>query len=218
MTRHRVAFAFVIGIAAAALVFAQDRPQRERPDDEKKAAAELPKCPVMKRQTANLAVRGMTEAGPVYFCCPRCKGRFDAEPAKFTAAAAEQEKVLKKVPRVQIACPVSGEPTKDVTTEHDGAKVSFCCAGCKEKFEKEPAKYAAKLAASYTYQTHCPVMGEEIDPAVSLDLGEGRKIYFCCESCIEKFKKEPGKYAEKLAAQGYKYDEETLAKAKSSGD
>ena len=46
----------------------------------------------------------------------------------------------------QTVCPVMGGAiNKNMFTEHKGKKVYFCCAGCKEKFEKEPGKYLAKL-------------------------------------------------------------------------
>ena len=46
----------------------------------------------------------------------------------------------------QTVCPVMGGAiNKNMFTEYKGKKVYFCCAGCKEKFEKEPEKYLAKL-------------------------------------------------------------------------
>jgi len=67
-----------------------------------------------------------------------CKKSEPAEPTetKEVASAAIE----------QIICPVmSGPINKDIFTEYKGKKVYFCCAGCKEKFEKEPEKYLAKL-------------------------------------------------------------------------
>lgn len=46
----------------------------------------------------------------------------------------------------QTTCPIMGKAiNKDIFTEYKGKKVYFCCAGCKEEFEKEPEKYIAKL-------------------------------------------------------------------------
>ncbi len=46
----------------------------------------------------------------------------------------------------QTVCPVMDKSiNKSMFTEYKGKKVYFCCAGCKEKFEKEPEKYLAKL-------------------------------------------------------------------------
>lgn len=41
--------------------------------------------------------------------------------------------------------------------------------------------------------TTCPIMGDPIDKNVFTTY-EGKKVYFCCEDCIPKFKKNPGKY------------------------
>ena len=58
-----------------------------------------------------------------------------AETAKAVSAAIQQ-----------TTCPIMGGPiNKDIFTEYKGKKVYFCCAGCKEKFEKEPEKYLDKL-------------------------------------------------------------------------
>jgi YHS domain-containing protein len=46
----------------------------------------------------------------------------------------------------QTICPVmEGAINKNLFTEYKGKKVYFCCASCKEKFEKEPEKYLDKL-------------------------------------------------------------------------
>jgi YHS domain-containing protein len=64
-----------------------------------------------------------------------------AEPA----APAETKEVASAAIE-QTVCPVMVKAiNKDIFTEYKGKKVYFCCAGCKEKFEKEPAKYLAKL-------------------------------------------------------------------------
>lgn len=50
-------------------------------------------------------------------------------------------------------------------------------------------------------QTTCPVMGGKINKDVYLDY-EGKRVYFCCTSCIPEFKKDPAKYVKKLEDQG----------------
>lgn len=48
----------------------------------------------------------------------------------------------------KAVCPVSGhsfEITKDTLhSEVDGKFVYYCCAGCKDKFDADPAKYLSK--------------------------------------------------------------------------
>lgn len=63
-----------------------------------------------------------------------------------------------------------------------------CCPG------KEPAQASEAAAIS---QKTCPVMGGKIDPQVSVDY-EGKRVYFCCPSCIKTFEKDPKKYLAKL--------------------
>lgn len=46
-------------------------------------------------------------------------------------------------------------------------------------------------------QNTCPVRGEPIDFRVSTE-HDGRKIFFCCEDCIEKFNEDPSRYLAKL--------------------
>lgn len=50
-------------------------------------------------------------------------------------------------------------------------------------------------------QMTCPVMGGKINKAVYADY-EGKRVYFCCASCIDEFKKDPAKYVKKLEDQG----------------
>lgn len=46
----------------------------------------------------------------------------------------------------QKVCPVSDyDIDPAVFVEHEGKKVYFCCAGCIGSFQKDPAKYTAKL-------------------------------------------------------------------------
>jgi YHS domain-containing protein len=59
----------------------------------------------------------------------------------------------------------------------------------------EPAKEAVTAAA--VEQTTCPVMGNPINKQFVAEY-KGKKVYFCCPECIEKFKAEPEKYVAKL--------------------
>jgi len=59
-------------------------------------------------------------------------------------------------------------------------------------------------------QTHCPVGGGEIDPAVFID-HQGQRIYFCCPGCDGAYTSDPEKYLKKIAAKG-----QTVASVQSS--
>lgn len=50
-------------------------------------------------------------------------------------------------------------------------------------------------------QTHCPVMGGEINKEFYADY-QGQRIYFCCPGCKEPFLKEPEKHLEQMRSKG----------------
>jgi YHS domain-containing protein len=50
-------------------------------------------------------------------------------------------------------------------------------------------------------QTTCPVMGGEINRDLYVD-HEGKRIYVCCEGCIDQVKNNPEKYIDKLESMG----------------
>jgi YHS domain-containing protein len=185
----------------------------QKPKDKDKQDENWPKCPVMG-DPVDFSVRTMTDDGPVYFCCPMCIDEYKKNPDKFAEQVAEQRGLLAKRDRVQVVCPLSSKPIdKDAVYEHDGKKVYFCCNDCKAKYAENPAKYKAKLAAAYCYQTRCPVSGKKISPASYKDLPTGQRVYFCCDMCPKKFMADPGKYTENLKKQGIHLDVKKLKKA-----
>ena len=58
-----------------------------------------------------------------------------------------------------------------------------------------PADKPAKKddAKSKPINAKCPIQGEDIDPKVTTTY-KGKTVAFCCESCIDDFKKDPEKY------------------------
>ncbi len=60
---------------------------------------------------------------------------------------------------------------------------------------------AGEKASECPRQTVCPVMGGEIDKDVFTDF-EGKRVYFCCPMCIDKFKADPAKFLKKLTDEG----------------
>ncbi len=169
-----------------------------------------PTCPVSGKP-ADLARKLATDDGAVYFCCGGCEKAYKADPAKYADKVAEQRKALAAMDRVQVICPLSGKPANPkVFAEVNWEKVAFCCEGCKGKYEADPAKYQARLDASYSYQTLCPVMDEAISPKAFVDLADGRRIYFCCQECEKELLKDPAKYAPKLEEQGVRAEPEKL--------
>ena len=163
----------------------------------------LPNCPVMG-EPIDFSVTTDTADGPLYFCCKMCIKKLKDDPAKYADGVAKQRKILAALPKVQVTCPVTGEPVDGKSfVEIKGKKILTCCKMCNAKLEANPDKYKSAIAASYTYQAKCPVMGGEIDPSVSTTLKSGEKVYFCCKRCIAPFNSDPAKYAPNLSAQGY---------------
>ncbi len=94
-------------------------------------------------------------------------------------------------------CPVSGGPVAEkYRTEYKGQYVYVCCEGCLNEFNKDPEKFIAKMSKEDkdAVQTNalCPIMNTAVNTKVFLE-DEGRKVYFCCPSCLGKYKKDhPG--------------------------
>jgi len=111
------------------------------------------------------------------------------------ARAASDEPAKKAV--TNKSCPVSGGAVAEkYRTEYKGQYVYMCCEGCLKEFEKTPETFVAKMSKedqeAIKINEKCPVSGEPIDRNKSLEF-EGRKVYFCCDHCIETYKKDhPG--------------------------
>jgi YHS domain-containing protein len=72
-----------------------------------------------------------------YFCMEECKDKFVKAPGNYIL---DDEGI--------VTCPVSGESSKKSefteSMDYEGKTYYFCCTGCKDKFEKNPEKYAKK--------------------------------------------------------------------------
>jgi len=203
-----VATLTLAAIASLGIATATAKPKDDKP------VAELPKCPVMD-EPVDFRISTMTNEGPVYFCCKMCAGKFKKDPKKYASKTKTQRAALAERDRVQVTCPISGEPIdKDVHVGEGDERVYFCCGKCKSKYEAAPDKFTAKLAASYTYQTRCPIMGGKISPKSHMKLASGETVYFCCPGCDKKLLKEPAKYVKNLNKQGYGFDEKDIKKPK----
>ncbi len=108
-------------------------------------------------------------------------------------------------------CIVSGKPLggmgDPVVIDYKGREIRFCCAGCKPKFEANPAEYLKKLDAaiiekqspSYPLDS-CVVSDKKFDAKNKpVDyIYKNRLVRFCCKDCIAAFEKEPQKYLAKI--------------------
>ena len=72
----------------------------------------------------------------------------------------------------------------------------FLLSGCKKKSEPAPAE-TKEVVSQAIEQKICPVMEAPINKELYTEY-KGKKVYFCCPGCKEKFAKEPDKYIPKL--------------------
>jgi YHS domain-containing protein len=171
-----------------------------------KLIIDLPPCPVGAGKI-NFAKSLTTEQGPVFFHCGHCLDQFTVDPERYEQTVAVQREALDALPRVQVKCPISGNTVDaSVFVEYEGREVYFCSKDCPARFQEEPSKFRGKLAASYCYQTKCPVADQEIDPRIFATMSGGATIYFCAEECRETFLESPRKYRSNLIKQGYRID------------
>jgi Cu+-exporting ATPase len=85
-------------------------------------------------------------------------------------------------------------------SEYQGKTYYFCSESCKQKFDKEPAKYTTPRDSGQAAQSaKDPVCGMRVKPADAKFKSEfqGKTYYFCSERCKQSFDKEPAKYAGK---------------------
>lgn len=163
---------------------------------------QLPRCPVMD-EPVDFFVSTPTSDGPVYFCCKPCITKYAKDPSEYAQKTTAQREALAKLPKIQVVCPVSGKTVRnDVVLDENGEKIYFCCPSCAEQYQSDPKPHLAKRAASYTYQTMCPIDGERIDPSVFVKIKADNRVYFHQSTCKEAFLKDPKPYLAKLADQG----------------
>ncbi|HLD48445.1 MAG TPA: YHS domain-containing protein, partial [Desulfobaccales bacterium] len=105
---------------------------------------------------------------------------------------------------------------------HKNQAYYFCSAGCKEHFEKNPERYAAKPGATektgggasadqrpsaQAVRPKDPVCGHEVDETQAKAAGltsdfEGKTYYFCSYNCNKQFDKDPASYLHQAAQSG----------------
>jgi YHS domain-containing protein len=120
-----------------------------------------------------------------------------------------QSQQIQKTPVLQTGCPImEGEINKELYADYQGKRIYFCCKGCINMFMKEPDKYMKEmedqgitLEDTPNPQHKCPVMGKEVNKELFVDY-DGKRVFFCCQMCVDKFKKDPNTYLKKLLDEG----------------
>ena len=133
--------------------------------------------------------------------------------------------------------PVCGMNVNPATSAHhaahEGKTYHFCCVGCAQKFSANPRKYLqAKPPAglvvlgmpaateSRKAKAKDPVCGMDVDPATAKfrTSHSGKSYYFCCSSCLEKFRLSPEKYLSPKPAAPIMHISPAMAKEPSISD
>ena len=107
-------------------------------------------CPVMTKDEIDpKASKSVTYKGvKIYLCCDTCVRLYNADPAAYLDPKFIPGLVGKELPKRGIEqeyCPVYRDKKiseKDPTATYKGVKVYFYNATAKERFEKDPERYA----------------------------------------------------------------------------
>ncbi len=92
-------------------------------------------------------------------------------------------------------CPPCGmeiDPNSALTADVNGRTHYFCCAGCRERFQREAA---TEQSARGTERVVDVVCNMEVNPAWGISAQyAGRTYYFCVDRCRERFEEDPTRY------------------------
>lgn len=70
---------------------------------------------------------------------------------------------------------------------------------------EETTPSAPATTNAVKHQTICPVLGEAINKDLFVDY-QGKRIYVCCNMCVQSVKADPEKYIRKMEAEGITLD------------
>lgn len=126
----------------------------------------------------------------VYFATEAARQKFEHDPYEFADRVQAQWEADPPL-RVQIKCPVTGEPpAADIYVGAGDSAVFFATEDAKQKWLTDSKPFARRLEAEcYTFQTTCGACRGEINLAAKRDFG-GRTVYFCCPGCAGEFAKD----------------------------
>ena len=142
-------------------------------------------CPVTGEE-ADPEISYAYEGKTYNFCCGGCLKKFKKEPTKYIQASAKNK---------FDDCDHQG-------TEHKSESKQSSKDGASLQSSPTPAPASAAAAvinngvdlSAKIVNAKCPVMGDEVDKAVTT-VTYNEKVYgFCCKGCVKKFAANPSKY------------------------
>jgi YHS domain-containing protein len=175
-----VAVGIVVGLAGYAVFAEQQKGQMGEgmmmPKDEK--ICPMPNCPMCTTMCKSMMEKKLvaTEDGGIILMAGCKLIKFDKD--------------LNKVKEVSI----------EIDPEEMKAKMQKmmkCCPMCLMMKKHEGMMLMKNADDSNSMQTVCPITGKKINKRFCTEY-KGKKVYFCCQGCIEKFKADPEKYIDKL--------------------
>lgn len=158
--------------------------------------ADEPLCPVTGEKI-DRQVSVQFRGRKVYFASAAARDKFNADPYAYADAVKRQWHALRPL-RLQVACPVTGQPVDPAVSAErpadaaalDDAPLYFASEDARAAWLKDPKAFDTRLATCYTFQTICPCGFSEAKPNISLKVGD-RTIYFCCTGCRAGFEHDP---------------------------
>ncbi len=174
-------------------------------DHDHGAAAVQTNCPVMVNNAINKEIFVEYKGKKVYFCCPGCDDKFLADPEKYLALLPQFKEEVENAVKDQQTQTIWTCSMHPQIKESKPGKCSICNMNLIELKEESVNAEAdaavamlTKMLADAGKQTTCPIMdGKKISKTIFTEY-KGKKVYFCCAMCIDKFKADPEKYAANL--------------------
>jgi YHS domain-containing protein len=167
----------------------------------------LDTCVVMGKKLGSMGdpVVKTYDGREVRFCCESCVPKFEAEPAKYLKRL-DEELISQQTPHYPLKnCvvmeddPLEGGHEESAQLVYRNRLVKFCCEGCVEEFNADPAKYIAKLDKAVIEQqskvyplTECAVSGNPMSGKTPYEHVIGvTLVKLCCKGCLAKLQKDP---------------------------
>jgi Cu+-exporting ATPase len=107
------------------------------------------------------------------------------QPDESSPAGAGADKAMK-----DPVCGMSVAPDAELRAVYEDRTYLFCCRACLEKFQADPAGFAAPAVV-----TTDPVCGMQVSPDSERRFAyQGITYLFCCDGCMKKFSQSPQDY------------------------
>jgi YHS domain-containing protein len=138
-------------MALSALLFAMPVIAEEEAAEAASAAYPIDFCVVSGEKLGSMGdpVKYDHEGREIQFCCAHCVSSFEKEPAKYLAVLDEGIVAAQSADYPLDVCVVSGEELGSMGEPYNyiygNRLVKFCCSGCIDSFNSEPAKYIKKI-------------------------------------------------------------------------